>query len=190
MNLERENVKLYLNYLDKEMTIMGILSSFCMVTLGVIAGKILFPDTPLPIYRFWDNDFLCCLFGFIGLLTGSLAFYRQRSLLALYYGQISLNLAKSDDEGVKAYLDYADGWDTWIWYRVGFGALTLAFGELGIMLLISRIKTLQVHASLFAVGVLLLVLIIFSTRIISYSMFHEKDQYFIELLKWLKKKLF
>jgi hypothetical protein len=41
---KEDNLKTYLDYLDKEMTIMGILSSFCMLTMGFVAEKLFFPD--------------------------------------------------------------------------------------------------------------------------------------------------
>jgi hypothetical protein len=122
-------VERYLTYLDKEMTIMGILSGFCVATLAASikvftskdasAAQLLWQVCPLPI-----------LFAHAMLLFAALAFYRQRSLLAWYYGQIAL-----EDSGYSTgcdlyqWLANADGWDTWINYQRGFWFLGGAFFE-------------------------------------------------------------
>ncbi len=175
-DLDKDNVKIYLDYLDKEMTIMGILSTFSIVTLGFLAGKIIFNDALPPKYNFWENSFLFCFLGFLGLAISALAFYLQRSLLAWYYGQISLNLAKSDYESVLENLNDADGWGTWIRYQIGFGALTLAFTEFGFLMLVNKINFLQIHATGSAFGVLLIVFIIFSIKVVSVSKFRKKEK--------------
>jgi hypothetical protein len=126
------NVERYLTYLDKEMTIMGILSGFCVATLAASikvftskdasAAQLLWQVCPLPI-----------LLAHAMLLFAALAFYRQRSLLAWYYGQIAL-----EDSGYSTgcdlyqWLANADGWDTWINHQRGFWFLAGAFFE-GVM---------------------------------------------------------
>jgi hypothetical protein len=175
-HLDKDNVKVYLDYLDKEMTIMGILSTFSIVTLGFLAGKIVFTDAQPGKYNFWGNSFLFCFLGFLGLAVAALAFYLQRSLLAWFYGQISLNMAKSDFESVLENLNDADGWGTWMRYQIGFGALTLAFSEFGFLMLVNKINYLQFHPTRAALGVLVIVFIIFSIKVVSVSKFRKKEK--------------
>jgi hypothetical protein len=175
-HLDKDNVKIYLDYLDKEMTIMGILSTFSIVTLGFLAGKIVFTDAQPGKYNFWENSFLFCFLGFLGLAVAALAFYLQRSLLAWFYGQISLNMAKSDFESVLENLNDADGWGTWIRYQIGFGALTLAFSEFGFLMLVNKINYLQLHTASAALGVLGIVFVIFSIKVVSVSKFRKKEK--------------
>jgi hypothetical protein len=122
-------VERYLTYLDKEMTIMGILSGFCVATLAASikvftskdasAAQLLWQACPLPI-----------LLAHAMLLFAALAFYRQRSLLAWYYGQIALeDSGYSTGCGLYLWLANADGWDTWINYQRGFWFLAGAFFE-------------------------------------------------------------
>ena len=110
----------YLDYLQIEMTIMGLLSAFCVAVLGWVADQFL-PD-PGGLYIFA---------GCIGLLVAALLFYRQRSLLAYYHGQISLALSsQTRDLSVDDLIDEADCWATWIPYRQAFIVLFFAFGQL------------------------------------------------------------
>jgi multisubunit Na+/H+ antiporter MnhB subunit len=127
---KEDNLKTYLDYLDKEMTIMGILSTFCILTMGFVAEKLFFPDKE-SAYKFWQTVNILCMLGLSGLLFAALAFYRQRSLLAWFYGQLSLYKAKGDDAEVKKLLDESDSWYHWKWYQTGFGSLAFAFFELG-----------------------------------------------------------
>lgn len=129
-NSSNENIKGYVDYLDKEMTIMGILSTFCIVSLGFVAEKLIFPDKDSNT-AFWENVTFLCFLGLGGFLSAGWCFYRQRSLLAWYFGQISLYKARGDEEKVKSLLTDSDAWSNWTWYQGGFGGLFLAFFSLG-----------------------------------------------------------
>jgi hypothetical protein len=134
--VNEEYAKTYLDYLDKEMTIMGILSSFCIVSLAASVDKLVFNDqAKFPAFTYWISDKLYCIVTFIGLLLAALLFYRQRSLLALYYGQISFYLATKDLKTVKDNMEYVDGWRSWDFYKAAWGALSIAFTIFGLMLL-------------------------------------------------------
>jgi hypothetical protein len=54
--------------------------------------------------------------------VAALFFYRQRSLLAWYYGQIALCLTGKDPtgRGLSGLLDDADSWESWYFYQIGF----------------------------------------------------------------------
>jgi hypothetical protein len=127
---KNDALKVYLDYLDKEMTIMGILSTFCILTMGFVAEKLFFPEKE-SLYKFWQSVNILCVFGLSGFLFAAFSFYRQRSLLAWFYGQLSLYKAKGDDQEVDNLLNNSDSWYNWRWYQAGFGFLALAFLELG-----------------------------------------------------------
>ncbi len=64
MTDKNENIKVYLDYLDKEMTIMGVLSTFCVFALGFSADKLLFQDTKiLGAVNLWNSSYIYCLLG-------------------------------------------------------------------------------------------------------------------------------
>ncbi len=149
-----DNLKVYLDYLDKEMTIMGILSTFCIITLGFVAEKLFYPDKD-SLYKFWNNVTLLCFTGLSGFLIAALSFYRQRSLLAWYYGQLSLYKAKGDDQEVTTLLEDSDAWYNWQWYQTGFGFLSVAFAELGAVCLSSVCPVISNHQALIGIGMLL-----------------------------------
>ncbi len=44
MSENKDGISTYLDYIDKEMTIMGILSSFCIISLGFATDKLVWPD--------------------------------------------------------------------------------------------------------------------------------------------------
>lgn len=124
------NPKPYLEYLDKEMTIMGLLSAFSVALASFATEKIISAN----------KGFLCDLWthGQDHVITGALLavlsayfFYLQRSHLAWYYGQITLSEARAAASPVSLedWLTWADGWDTWTRYQTGFTALTLSFAS-------------------------------------------------------------
>jgi hypothetical protein len=74
-------VERYLKYLDKEMTIMGILSGFCVTVLAL--GIKLWSGTDSPrVDHVVRAAPISLVLGALMLLLAALAFYRQRSLLA------------------------------------------------------------------------------------------------------------
>ena len=112
------SAKEYLDYLDKEMTIMGILSTFCVaavaLTLDRIGNADLSKDTVFR--RIWEHDSTFVLVGSGWLLLAALCFYLQRSLVAYYYGGISLSLNNPEGHpwSTATWLVEADAWAVWI----------------------------------------------------------------------------
>jgi hypothetical protein len=117
--------KIYQGYLDKEMTIMGVLSAFCIAsailpikqTLADISAASTSGRSVGPYF----------IVGLCGLLVAALGFYRQRSLLAWFYGQIALCICRKElkDGELDEWLDEADSWATWVFYRWGFAFLVI-----------------------------------------------------------------
>jgi hypothetical protein len=121
--VHRESTKLYLEYLDKEMNIMGILSAFCVATVAFSLKELLEASAPSPLKTIWDNGGWYILTGSALMLGAGAWFYGQRSNLAWNYGQISLKLAApaiTPRTELYAWLANADAWDTWIPYLCGF----------------------------------------------------------------------
>ena len=141
MTDKREEVKNYLDYLDKEMTIMGILSTFCVLSFGGAMDKIVFYEKEkVSTYVFWLQTHVYCLVGLITIMLAALYFYRQRSLLAYYNGQISLGIAKNDRGRIDEGLDYADAWRTWEFYRIAWGFLIVSSVNFTMMLLAEKFE--------------------------------------------------
>src|ERR1700688_1793386 len=100
------NSQPYIDYLDKEMTIMGILSFFCVSVIGVVLKTIF--DSTLGGHgidsqslggQAWLKGSYYITWGTPSLLAASLSFYRQRSRLAWYLGQICLSELTSGYNG-------------------------------------------------------------------------------------------
>jgi hypothetical protein len=122
-------VKEYLDYLDKEMTIMGILSTFCIAALAVVLRATLGAGTDEKhLLTLWEQAKTPVVLSQVLLLAGALWFYRQRSHLAWCYGQIVLSLTSAADpfRDTTDWLHTTDAWSSWLHYRRGFGCLALA----------------------------------------------------------------
>src|SRR6266516_4768099 len=87
--------KHYLDYLDKEMTIMGILSACCVAVVAALLNGIFTAAKGL-----WRSVARCGFwYGLVGsvfFLLAAFSFYVQRSHLAWLYGQISLCSSQGD----------------------------------------------------------------------------------------------
>ena len=123
-------VKPYVEYLDKEMTIMGIL---CAVSVAAPAG-ILHASVSKDLYGvLWQPEHFLISMGSVLCVFAALFFYKERSLLAWYYGQICLTEALGTKKSVVAelreWLRDADSWETWWPYCLGFTFLIAGFAE-------------------------------------------------------------
>ncbi len=126
------DAKQYLEYLDKEMTIMGILSAVSVVAPAGIMSTILtdHSEAKLPL---WNAGQFFVVAGSVLCVAAALWFYKERSLLAWYYGQICLAEALADKKygsvKVREWLREADSWETWWPYSWGFTFLITGFVE-------------------------------------------------------------
>ena len=134
--------KPYLDYLDKEMTIMGILSAFGVAAPAGILVTSIGKDSAIAA-QFWNSADIFIVFGSIYCAVAALLFYKQRSTLAWYYGQIALvqatTPADSLDAALKEWFREADSWATWWSYCCAFTALIGGFANylLGILIFLT-----------------------------------------------------
>src|SRR5437867_7740198 len=110
-----DSTKLYLEYLEKEMTIMGILSTFCVAVVALTLEKVLGakPGETLLLTTIWTYGQGPWIAGSAWMLCAAFYFYRQRSRIAWVYGQICLSVARDSGE-TGDWLDEADNWRTWM----------------------------------------------------------------------------
>ena len=128
------DTKTYLEYLDKEMTIMGILSAVAIAAPAGILNALL-GDKSTFKDQIWGAGPFFVLIGSVLCVLAAALFYKQRSLLAWYYGQMCLVQSLDDcsplSERLREYMRAADSWETWIPYTLGFTALVAGFVEYG-----------------------------------------------------------
>jgi SET domain len=124
------DVARYLEYLDKEMTIMGILSAAAVAAPAAILNLSLSKDVRDML---WAPEHIFLVMGSTLCVIAALLFYKQRSTLAWYYGQITLAEAltetRSRDVRLRGWLRDADSWETWWPYCCAFTCLTAGFAE-------------------------------------------------------------
>ena len=119
-------VKPYLDYLDKEMTIMGILSAFGVGSAGLVAKEVLKVSTDGELFADLRGDFYYIVTGSGLMVLAGAAFYWQRSLLAWHYGQVSLWATDASVSGreLPDILQGSDPWTVWIPYQAGLWLTT------------------------------------------------------------------
>jgi hypothetical protein len=89
-----EGTKAYLEYLDKEMTIMGILSTFCVAAAALVIDRVGSAEHDSFFGGLAKSHIVQVLIGSGLLILAGLYFYLQRSTLAFFYGSICMSIAK------------------------------------------------------------------------------------------------
>jgi hypothetical protein len=121
--------KQYLDYLDKEMTIMGILSTFCIAAASLVIDRVASAEDGKDslFLKLGQQHFASVLIGSVFLILAGLCFYLQRSRLAHFYGCISMSVVQADlhEWNTSRWLEEAYSWRTWLRYRAGFTFLML-----------------------------------------------------------------
>src|SRR5437667_6655247 len=127
----------YLEYLDKEMTIMGILSAVAIAAPAGILNSLIGEKSAFK-EQLWRAGPFFVLGASILCTFSSAFFYKERSLLAGYYGQMSLIESLGENHSapqeLKEYMRGADSWNSWIPYSLGFTALFAGFIEYALAL--------------------------------------------------------
>src|ERR1700730_4793918 len=119
----------------KSLTIMGILSTFCLAVPALLLERIIAADR-----KSIGHDFLNGLvssgstymvFASVLMLLAAMFFYKQQSLLAWHYGQIALEISLPNYTArrVDQWLKDADSWETWMPYTFAYWILTFAIVE-------------------------------------------------------------
>jgi hypothetical protein len=120
----------YLEYLDREMTIMGILSAVSMIAAAGVLNVFMGDKGDIKS-DLWEAGQHCIVLGSMVCVVAAGLFYKQRSRLAWFYGQICLLAAAESGTPEAAKLRElfreADSWETWWPYSWGFTFLTAGF---------------------------------------------------------------
>src|SRR5271155_1026767 len=124
------DTKPFLEYLDKEMSIMGILSAVSVLAPGGILSSVLANDKSTAA-ALWNDTSVFIVAGSTLCIIAGLCFYKQRANLAWFYGQICLDqaLTNNDNERARQWLQDADSWEVWWLYSWGFTFLAAGFVE-------------------------------------------------------------
>ena len=128
-----DSAKPYLDYLDKEMTIEGILSAFCVAVGAVVFDRILGAKGDsasglVAALQYFSYPYV--LAAIVGLMAAALFFYLQRSALAWRYGELSLVIAelmvsRTDEDNTTVFMDSLEVSRS-LWNRYKFGWSFLA----------------------------------------------------------------
>jgi uncharacterized membrane protein YidH (DUF202 family) len=128
----------YCDYLDKEMTIMGLLTAFSVVVPAVVLDRLAGAkeQEQTALFDMWNMEQTVLGVASICFFLAALAFYLQRSQLAYFYGQLRLSCTEARYPGVttKDILREADAWSAWIRYQTAWALLIAGFVLFGIAL--------------------------------------------------------
>ena len=174
---------MYLDYLDKEMTIMGILSVFAVLTLAGIVDKTVGGSSGGFGAELWSSQPLTISLASTALLLAALLFYRQRSVLAFWYGQIAISVTPSryDEPATTRLIHETDLWSAWRSYFWAFGFLTIAFGSYAAALLAHMLDLTQL-ASL--VGFFVIAIVVVSIWWARQRVFETFDDDYAPWSRW------
>lgn len=100
----------YMDYLDKEMTIMGILSAFCFGSVALIGKESKLLEAMAQGDALLSNKYFLLVGTALLLMAGAL-FYLQRSRLAVRYEELAFWATAA--EGSQSAEDVVLGSDTW-----------------------------------------------------------------------------
>ena len=135
----------YCDYLDKEMTIMGLLTAFAVavpaLVLDHVAGAK--PSEQPTMHEMWQTEQVVLAAGSLLFFSSALCFYLQRSALAYYLGQMRLSLTAAyyQTSPTQHWLERADYWSAWLSYNVAFALLILGFVLYGFALFAPNLAT-------------------------------------------------
>lgn len=127
---DSDSIGNYCKYLDKEMTIMGLLTAFAVAVPGLVIDRVVSAtENHTVLMALWSTKNLYLGVGSGSLLLSALLFYRQRSLLAFYYGQLRLSQTEARYPKLTAYrlLREVDSWWIWASYDTAFALLIMGF---------------------------------------------------------------
>lgn len=187
-----DSVARYCDYLDKEMTIMGLLSGFAIIVPALFLDRTAGAPIAEPTFlsTLWATERPFVIAGCIACMVAALCFYSQRSLLAYFVGQIMLSTtpAAYKNSPTKKLIEEADAWSTWHRYSAGFAFLFAGFALYAVALLHPYVAgalpwsqgwTIAAVLAPFMVGV--------GTQIAVRHTFRYEDEPWVELVNWLRQ---
>jgi hypothetical protein len=150
----------YCDYLDKEMTIMGLLTAFSIAVPSLVLDRLAGAkeSEQFNLYLLWDTQRPLILAGSMSFFLAALAFYLQRSHLAYYFGQLRLSLTPAAYAGspTKSLLEEADSWSAWVRYNTAFALLIPGFVFYGIAIFIPFIDRIGALVCIAAISTLVI----------------------------------
>ncbi len=180
----------YLVYLDKEMTIMGILSTFCVAVVALVLDRTCGaePSKQTVFSVLWSQERLYVLLGSIFFGLGASLFYMQRSALAWFYGQIALSMDMPAIGGrsVQEWHEDADSWATWNPYQGAFTAVGIG-SSMYLVALLEGSGTLHISTWLVWAGVAV-TLIVQSVRMAIFRRYKYDDDPIGKVIPLMKRR--
>ena len=181
-----EATKIYLDYLDKEMTIQGILSAFCVTAAAVVFDRILGVDAKsasVLIASLQQKSAIYIFAAVTSLVLAALFFYLQRSKLAWLHGQISFAVAHEmrgmnvpdDTNTVAGGLAIGNSWSLWNCYKSGMSWLAATAAEAALAVVSAQERQAS-YATICAIAAIPLGAAIFFDVILWHVMVHRDDR--------------
>lgn len=126
--MQIETAKGYIEYLEKENTILGVISTFCILVAGFILERI-FSANEGYLLAIRENGMSFILLGSVLILYAAHRHFRQRSLIAWTQGQICLAIASNNKREIHYTIKDTDTRETWRFYNSAHSFVWTAFIE-------------------------------------------------------------
>jgi hypothetical protein len=114
---------IYLDFLDKEMSIMGILSAFSVAVVSLFLQQIGTAKDNVFFQRIFQTGYWYVILGSVLVILAAGGFYYQRGKIAGYYGHIAKSVDFQLREQVREYIERADCLKPWVSYFIAFKSL-------------------------------------------------------------------
>ena len=160
---------------------MGILSTFCAAVVALVLDKVVSAEKGV-LLRLWASSSSYIIIGSVLMLLGAFCFYRQRSLLAWFYGQICLCMSRNPSD-LANWLDDADSWETWISYQWAFTFTGVAFAEYVLALLSDTQGWFQVHWFACSLSPIVIAVVVMAFRTFVLTRYKYEDDPFHAFLR-------
>ncbi|MBB5397184.1 hypothetical protein [Mucilaginibacter sp. AK015] len=133
---QKELVKYYLEYLEKEITFTGIITTFTVASLLFIVDKQFSTDSKLRLIETTPGLFILAML-FLSIAALLLLIHRQK--LSFHYGMICLEIYSTGrtNKRIDEWLDDIDSWIFWRNHLAAIGFMLSAYGLLATLFLIS-----------------------------------------------------
>lgn len=134
--------KSYLDYIDKEITFCGIITTFSLACVLFIMDKLFTNNKSESQTVYIDFTSIYFIIVLLCLVISAYLLFKQRSNLAHHYGQICLEIYKIGFTGkdINSWLNEIDNWNFWRLYFYGVSLLGCAFSQIAVIFCINFYK--------------------------------------------------
>jgi hypothetical protein len=186
--MSKDPAELFLDYLEKENTILGVISTFCILAAAFVIKEVLSASSG-QIEQVAKDAITYIYIGSALMFYAGHRYFRQRSLIAWYQGQISLAIVHDDKRLLNDTINEVDTRFAWRYYNTASVITWFAFIEYSFALITtgSQFQFLKEHQLFISTGLTLIPIIAIALKSYEAKVLEEKyPNADSPLVEWLK----